>query len=357
MSLGYCWADYLLGLRDVGSLSIPRFFQDDFTSTSETSNQGRSKDDSTDRGHFSYGNHSRFLVDAQSDHSYRGNASTSEKDPGKIARRDAEEKYALPRSSRSLGNDSLVPSNFSYEEKLEDLSEFVSRSRKREENSRLKRLRRRSDREAGNAEDSSQERTFSRKLSFMGKQKFAPARELFFETPDRSRVRARRQVEAYTQNISKKEAPIWSSTFLTPPKVSDRDKTTTYIEKSSYLSDLSRSKTSKENQDTSDRQEAVSSLPEKKYERRVDERRNENHANDIESQGRRSSSSSLVTRGRSVKRILSTLLEHPIFIAVLRTLTILLRVGRLIMEIVDSSEVLSCTKDYLWEKAIEWIDA
>lgn len=127
-------------------------------------------------------------------------------------------------------------------------------------------------------------------------------------------------------------------------KVSDRDKG--MARESSYF-------------DKSDREgttptETILSLSVEKYGRKLDTL----NGILVQRRDRRSSRENSKARtGRSFGRILSTTAEHPIFIEIIRTLTVLVRLGQLITDIVDSSEVLRCTRDYIFKRTIDWIDA
>ncbi|XP_031842051.1 uncharacterized protein LOC116431150 [Nomia melanderi] len=73
-------------------------------------------------------------------------------------------------------------------------------------------------------------------------------------------------------------------------------------------------------------------------------------------QGQRSSNA--VVKARGLSTMMMTVFDfHLAFMAVLKVMKFFIRVGRETINYVESNMALSCTKDYLVDKAIQWIDS
>ncbi|XP_076279783.1 uncharacterized protein LOC143208824 [Lasioglossum baleicum] len=84
--------------------------------------------------------------------------------------------------------------------------------------------------------------------------------------------------------------------------------------------------------------------------------RNSIQSQSLGDQGRRSLSSFIVARG--LVRMSGILYDlRTVFMAFLRVLRMMVRLGWDVVDYIDTNMALACTKDYLMGKAIEWIDS
>ncbi|XP_043680979.1 uncharacterized protein LOC122635165 [Vespula pensylvanica] len=314
IKLGYCWADYLLGSNDIETDFISRIIENELTNLKETSIRRKCGNDSRYcEDDFSYGNPSQYGVNAKSSFSRNYvEEESSKKDFEEISRANIEERYPFQRttidqednSENGLNHWSTLP-NYP--------SQFTWRSSD-------KRSRRRSDHEDVAVPESV-------KVVYQG----------YFVKPKvfsslSKKLTVDRESSSSETSSSMDTDAAGRLGFLPSRKVSDRDKG--MARESSYISD----------REGTTAMETTRSLSIEKYGRKLDT------LNGIVDQGR--DRRSLRENSKA-----PTTIKHPIFIEILRTLTVLVRVGQLIIEIVDSSEVLRCTRDYILKKTIEWIDA
>ncbi|XP_035726698.1 uncharacterized protein LOC118443588 [Vespa mandarinia] len=325
IKLGYCWADYFLGSNDIETDFISRIIENELTNLKEMSIRRKCKNDSRYcEEDFSYGNPSRYGIDAKS--SFRQNyveEGSSKKDFEEISRANIEERYPLPQRA-TIDQEGNLENGLNHWSTLPNYpSQFTSRSSD-------KRSRRWSDHEAAAAAAAA-----SVKVAYQG----YSVKPKVFSLLNKKLTMDRESSSSETSSSTDTDVAGHLG-FLSSRKVSVLDKG--MARRSSYF-------------DKTDREETTAlSLSVEKYERNLDTL----NVTVDQNRDRRSLKKNLKARsGRSFTSILSTTAEHPIFIEILRTLTVLARMGQLIIDIVDSSEVLRCTRDYILKKTIEWIDA
>ncbi|KAL2738719.1 hypothetical protein V1478_001285 [Vespula squamosa] len=321
IKLGYCWADYLLGSSDIETDFISRIIEKELTNLKETSIRRKCENDSRYyEDDFSYGNPSQYDVNAKS--SFRQNYVEEDS-----LKKDLEE---YPSRRTTIDQEGNSENGLNHWTTLPNYpSQFSSKSSD-------KRSRRRSDHEEAAAAAVAE----SVKVAYRG----YSVKPKVFSLLNKKLTTDRESSSSETSSSTDTDV-AGRLGFLSSRKVSDRDKG--MARESSYF-DIS------DRYEETTATESTRSLSVEKYGRKLDA------LNGIVDQGqdRRSpKENSKARRGRSFATIPSATTEHSIFIEILRTLTVLVRVGQLIIEIVDSSEVLRCTRDYILKKTIEWIDA